>query len=305
MALNALISYAYCGRSDLAALRSHLPCGRLMIDSGGFTAFTTGRTISVAEYADFLETWRGVWDHAITLDKIGDPVASRRQTAQLHNRGLPVLPVFTMGAKVEEFDAMVRDCGYVAVGGMVGVPRNSIAARVTVLQRRARHLGGGIHTLGVASMPTFRQGRPYSGDASTPSQVARFCNFLYFDGRDLQQVNKGDRKKLIAARRHLVDHGIEVGETLRTDRMPGGAAMERMRAGFYTAFACADEVLRKYQVPAPRGTTGAGSFLYCAISPHDMPALGALNARLHSPTAPPAWRRWGRFHQCEKTPSHA
>jgi hypothetical protein len=117
VAVNLLLSYAFHSATKLSDVRRDLVCGRLMIDSGAFTAWTKGYKIDVDEYAEFLERWRGCWDHAITLDVIGDGKASARNTRKLHERGLPVMPVFTRGDTLADFDAMVAEVGYVCVGG--------------------------------------------------------------------------------------------------------------------------------------------------------------------------------------------
>lgn len=299
MALNLLLSYAYAATTDLARAKE-ATCGRIMVDSGAFTAHTTGRIISLGEYAEYLERWRGCWDHAVTLDVIGDSAATARNTRKLHDRGLPVMPVFTRGGKLPDFRAMVKDAGYVCAGGLVGLPKSVQVPRVGLLQQVARELGGGIHALGIGSMSTFRHSRPYSGDASTPAQVSRFGNFLYFDGADLRQVNMKDRAKLRQAVSHLVEHGVNIAPVLYAGRMPGGDAMERMRTGFYTAFACADEVARRANVPPPRDGLSTGSHLYCAVSPGDLPTLAALDERLHGVDLPPIWRRYGATHTCHR-----
>ena len=89
MAVNLLLSFAYHADTDLRTIRTRLRCGQLMIDSGAFTAYTSGRRIRVYDYARYLTRWAGVWDHAITLDRIGDPANTRRNTRMLHERAWP------------------------------------------------------------------------------------------------------------------------------------------------------------------------------------------------------------------------
>ncbi|GAA1246616.1 hypothetical protein GCM10009609_07640 [Pseudonocardia aurantiaca] len=203
MAVNLLLSYAFHESTDLAKLRRGLVCGQLLLDSGAFTAHTTGRTITLDAYAKFLERWRGCWDHAITLDVIGDPRKTAAHTRKLHERGLPVMPVFTRGDSVTEFDAMVRDAGYVAVGGTVGLGTKPQRERVTMLQRRAQDLGGGIHALGVGAISTLRPARPYSADASSVSGAFRFGTVVYFDRlRDDRHRVPGYRRRLDQAPVH-------------------------------------------------------------------------------------------------------
>lgn len=270
MSVNLLLSYAFHERTDLAKVRRNLVCGRLLIDSGAFTAFTKGKTISLDAYAAFLEKWRGCWDHAITLDVIGDPVRTAAQTRKLHERGLPVMPVFTKGGDLREFDAMVKDAGYVAVGGTVGLGTKPQRERVAMLQRRAADLGGGIHALGVGSLSSLRAARPYSADASSISGAFRFGTVVYYDGREVRNTPISNRARLMRDRDHLRAHGIDLALLARTGRMPGQmTGRKELMQAMSLAYAAADEVLKRSgPVPAPvRGSAAAthGTHLYNSI----------------------------------------
>lgn len=301
MAVNVLISYGVQPKADLAAVHAAVVCGRVMVDSGAFTAHSTGRTIRLEEYAAHLERWRGHWHHAITLDVIGDPAASARNTRRLHERGLPVMPVFTLGARLAEFDAMIADAGYVAVGGMVGVPLPAVRDRAAMLQRRARAAGGGIHLLGNGSMRTLRVVRPYSADTSSVSSMFRFGNLLYFDGVELRQVNLQHRVKLAAARDHLAAQGVDLAPLLRARRMPGGDARLALNVALSWSYVCADEVLRRSQVSLARQPEApSGTHLYLALANDgDLAAARTLARTCHERSgAPRAWQRWGARHDC-------
>lgn len=292
--MNVLLSYAYHGRgsdTDLRAARAHLVCGRLMVDSGAFTAHTTGRPVVLREYAEWLTHWRGAWDHAITLDAIGDPAVTARQTRQLHAWGLPVTPVFTIGASLAEFDAMVRDCRLVACGGTAGTRMSTAdrTARIRMLQRRASLNGGGIHALGVASMDVLRAARPESADAAGASGMWTYGKILYWDGAQLRMVSVSDRARLAADRDHITALGIDAAELIRTGRLPGAGdqgVRQVLARAYALAYACADESL-------------PGTRLYNSVTPvwGVEPAAG-LDRALHSGYRPGAWVRWGARHPC-------
>lgn len=337
MTVNVLLSYALHADTKLDRVRRNLVCGNLLIDSGAFTAHTKGRPIDIGAYASYLERWRGCWDHAITLDVIGDPVATRRNTAVLHRRGLPVMPVFTRGDRVAEFDAMVRDCGYVCVGGLVGMPKKWQIPRVTLLQKRAEQLGGGIHALGIGSMDTLRQARPYSADASSISGAFRFGSVVYFDGTTVRSTPVTDRAKLARDLPHLRSHGIDVGLIARTGRMPGKEGRDLLLQAMSLAYAAGDEYLKRTRpvpppvrlppgstVPRPmeNGTSlyssiGAaecdvisagklsqrlhpGTHLYSSVAAGYARSASALDNVLHSSAIPPIWRQYGRTHTCTR-----
>jgi hypothetical protein len=307
VAVNVLLSYAYHSGTNLADVRRTLVCGRILIDSGAFTAHSTGKTIKLDDYAAYLEQWKGCWDHAVTLDVVGDPAATAVNTRKLHAKGIPVMPVFTRGDKLPEFDAMVRDVGYVCVGGLVGLPRKVQVPRVGMLQRRAQDAGGGIHALGIAASDALRAIRPYSADASSVGLRFRYGDLIYFDGRDVRFVGIKDRAELLRNRDNLRAHGIDIAPLVRRGRMPNKAqgGIDGLMQAMSIAYAAADECLKRDRpVPAPKGHPVDGTHLYNSVGPGHLPPVMALDRILHGLTdaeVPGAWRRWGYSHTCRRT----
>jgi len=314
MAVNLLLSYAFHADTDLRRVRTSLVCGRLLIDSGAFTAHTKGRRIELADYAAFLERWRGCWDHAITLDVIGDPAGTRRNTRALHARGLPVMPVFTPGDTVAEFEAMVRDSSYVAAGGLVGMARALQVRRVRALQRRAADLGGGVHALGVGSMTSLRAALPYSADASTVSGAFKFGKIVYFDGRTVQNTGVSDVARLRRDHRIIRDHGIDLAQIATDNRMPKLRGRQALMQAMSLAYATADEHLRRTRPvtepgSGPDGLPGTHLYSSLGAGEPDAYAIADLDRILHSPggPVPPIWRRYRGAHTCypRKAQPHA
>lgn len=301
MSFNLLLSYAFHAKSDLAVIRSKITCGRVMIDSGAYTAFTKGYPVDLPGYAEYLTTWRGCWDHAITLDAIGDPITTRANTRKLHAMGIPVMPVFTRGDGLKEFDAMIRESRYVCVGGLVGMPREYQQPRIAVLQRRAVELGGGIHALGVSSTTVLAAARPYSADSSTVSSGFQFGTVTLFDGRTLRTLNIHNRRRLRENRDLLMAHGFPLGLIVSTTRMPGGAMRGVTMAAGATAFAVADEHLKTHYPTPGLGPDDAGPHLYnVAVQQGDARAMAGLDATLHGEDPPTIWRRYGSRHTCQR-----
>lgn len=300
MTVNVLVSYGVAPDHDLSELRRGLGCGRIMVDSGAFSAHASGKTITLDGYAKHLDRWAGCWDHAITLDVIGDPVGTARNTRRLHERGYPVMPVFTLGNNLAEFDAMVRDCRYVCVGGLVGLAGPTIRARIGMLQRRARAQGGGIHALGVASVEHLLAARPYSADASTASGMFRRGEVVVFDGRRSRRVPVTSRARMLEHRDLLTAQGIDVAALLRTGRMPTGPERRRLTAAMFLGFACADEVLRRGRVSAPLPDMPDGTVFYIALASSDVGPAVAAGRMCHGVDPPRAWQRLGRAHTCHR-----
>lgn len=288
-----LLSYAYYAKDDLAKHRAKMPCGRLLVDSGAFTAKTVGQKITLADYASFLGRWRGVYDHAVTLDVIGDPVATRRNTHALHSQGHNVMPVFTRGGTTADFDAMVRDSGYVCVGGGVGMPLKVLVPRLRGLQRRAEELGGGIHALGVGSLTALRAIRPYSADASNVTSVFRFGTVICYDGRQIRQFAMTDAKRMRANLHHLRAQGLDMATHVQTGRQPTGKGPRgAFMHGMSMSYVCADEDTTRYAVPVPTGVKDTpGTHMYSAVVGGFLaPALAELDQLLHTGAwSPPIW----------------
>lgn len=298
-----LLSFAFFAREDLGKYRAAMPCGRLLLDSGAFTAASIGKTIHLRQYAEFLERWGSSIDHAVTLDVIGDPVATARNTKWLHDRGHNVMPVFTRGGRTAEFDAMVRDSGYVCVGGGVGMPQDVIVRRLWALQRRAEELGGGIHALGVGNMPALRKIRPYSADASNVSSAFRYGTVITYDGRAFRTFPLSDRTRLRAHHTLLKAQGIEVAALAATGRQPTGTARDRLMQGMSMAYAAADEDTSGWGVPVPHSITDTpGTHLYSAVTGNHLAApVAALDTLVHSRGwTVPLWSRYRTTHtrQC-------
>jgi hypothetical protein len=300
MTINLLLSYAFHPDTDLADVRTRLRCGELMIDSGAFTAHTLGRTVNLDAYAEYLTRWAGCWTHAITLDVIGDPAGSRRNTRLLLDRGLDVMPVFTRGEKVAEFDAMVTECGYVAVGGGIGMAVAAMLTRLRALQRRAQDLGGGIHALGIGPL-RIQQAHPFSGDSSTAGISFKFGRIQAFDGQ-MRSIQVTNRTGLLKYRQVLVDHGVDVTPMAVTGRTPTGAGLQALRETNHLADFCADEWLRSlYPVLPPRLGWQAGPHLYCAIGNGILGAVLNVDGRIHDGNfRPPVLARYGSKHVCRE-----
>ena len=302
MAVNMLVSYAYFAGVNLTEYRADMPCGRLMIDSGAFTAESSGKPILLDAYAEYLERWAGAWDTAVTLDVIGDPKGTRKNTLKLHARGIPVMPVFTRGDKPADFDAMVKDAGYVCVGGGVGMPVPQSTARLRSLQRRAEELGGGIHALGVGSLSMLRKIRPYSADASNVAGAFRFGCVPVYTGSAVTSVPVTDKRKLRKYATALRAQGVSSAELLRTGRLPVGERRGRLMQNISIAYVCADEDTTGYAVPTPSGVEDSvGTHLYSAVpGPADAAAVAVLDGLLHGDTwSVPMWRRYAKRHTAQ------
>lgn len=117
--LGFLFSYHYCRRVDMAGLLDPLePAPPLFADSGAFSAHTLGATVTVKEYAGWLEQWATLFPHYANLDVLDDHKATARNQKALERRGLTPIPVFHGGEPWKVLEGMVEQYEYVALGGM-------------------------------------------------------------------------------------------------------------------------------------------------------------------------------------------
>lgn len=92
----------------------------LFIDSGAFSAWRKGVTISLPEYASFLHSHLKFIDVYASLDVIGDEVASMKNLKDLEAEGLRPLPCWHIGEPLDVLRHMVDNYPYFSIGGMVG-----------------------------------------------------------------------------------------------------------------------------------------------------------------------------------------
>lgn len=233
--IDVLLSFAFHSKTDHHELKRNLPPGSLMwIDSGAFTAYTSGKTFEVSEYADHLEASRGAWDYAFTLDVIGDHRESMRQTEDLLSRGYPVTPIYTFGTPLKEFRALCRDFGYVGVGGIVPftASRGKILKYLRTLTHIADEHGTAVHALGVASRRVITQSGVWSGDSSALEQSKAFgaITFYFKAIGKTQAVPLSDIETLYRYRGDLNRHGFPLAEVMRAKRWIPELGEDMLRA---------------------------------------------------------------------------
>ena len=89
-----LFSFHYLeGRSLVEYVESLSYQPSTFIDSGGFSAFTQGASISLADYASWLRRNLRAVDHYANLDVIGDPRGTLQNQIRMERLGLRQTPV--------------------------------------------------------------------------------------------------------------------------------------------------------------------------------------------------------------------
>jgi hypothetical protein len=142
---------------------------RLLVDSGAFTNWKANRDTRVEDYIAFIKglpvkPWR-----YFTLDKIGDPVTTKRNLHMMLDAGLTPVPIFTRGNTLEALEELYQYSDLVGVGVGVGT-KGTLNYIRWVMENNTRP----IHWLGVCNPNLVRYYQPYSCDSSSWESGGRY-----------------------------------------------------------------------------------------------------------------------------------
>lgn len=119
-----LTSYAYAKDTQLF-VRNASPGSKLMVDSGAYTVYTQGQTLTCEEYRDWLVELRETLpDHIelagyFNLDVIGDQAKTWENQERMEALGEKPIPIITKGASEKHILRALDEYDYFALGGLV------------------------------------------------------------------------------------------------------------------------------------------------------------------------------------------
>jgi hypothetical protein len=161
---------------------------RVIIDSGAFTAWSTGKAIDPRDYAEWALDFDKRWRHKMTslefmnLDVIGDQDASWVNQSILEGLGMKPLPIITYGVNLDHLDRALENYDYIALGGLVPhrcdkkkLQRwlDACFARVMAYRKKTGILRR-VHLLGITTEWVLNRYPCYSSDSSTWVSCLRF-----------------------------------------------------------------------------------------------------------------------------------
>ena len=159
---------------------------RILIDSGAFTAWNSGKYISVSDYGRWALDFKKQWEHQVkslyffNLDVIGDQSASNTNLHKLEKMGLSPIPIFTYKADIKELIYYLQHYPYIGLGGLVGLKPHDLDVwlaycfKFVIGQYKASGILPKIHLLGVTKEPALIKYPCYSSDSSTWVGCLRF-----------------------------------------------------------------------------------------------------------------------------------
>lgn len=220
--LRILLSYHYFKAVDLDALAALFAGYPLDVlgDSGAYSAFTTGATITVAEYAAWLNRWAHIIPAAAALDVIGDAPASVRQARELRalvDPRVEVVPVFhSTDGDWSYLDAYQREFSYIGISPIGHLYKNPELLDAWLAEAFARRRPEvRYHGFGVTGTRTLRF--PWhSADSSTYSTFARFVELnLWHEARARYvRVPMRNRRAAYEARELLAAYHLRPGDLM-------------------------------------------------------------------------------------------
>lgn len=146
-----LCSYFYFKNKSLRSLCEDLGYQpKILLDSGAFSAFSTGRNISPIDYMTYIEQNQSYIEWYISLDVIGDERLSEMYYQIMRTKGFKPVPVYHIGDSLERLDYYCTQSEKVALGGTVFIQDKKRVARwIYMLKKRQPNTQ--FHLLGSSS----------------------------------------------------------------------------------------------------------------------------------------------------------
>lgn len=179
-----LESWHYVGKQRFVdAMRAN--SAKVFLDSGAFSAYTLGVTLSVENYCNYIRTNQDIIRvedgvlMASVLDGIGDPLATYRNQLEMEARGVKPMPCFHSGEDPRYLDYYVANYEYITLGGMVGGSVKQLQMWLDRIWEKHLTDGSGrpkckVHGFGITSRPLMDRYPWYSTDSSSWIQATAF-----------------------------------------------------------------------------------------------------------------------------------
>lgn len=180
---------------------------KVFLDSGAFSAWTLGVTLSIEDYCGYINRNRDILRiegnavMASVLDGIGDPLKTYQNQKHMEYLGATPLPCFHKGEDERYLEEYIRNYEYITIGGMVG---SSVSQLKTWLDRIwDRYLvdpGTGrarckVHGFGMTSFDLMEAYPWFSCDSSSWIQAAAFGSVVmpFERGKRVNPIKVSDK----------------------------------------------------------------------------------------------------------------
>lgn len=147
----------------------------LLLDSGAFTEFTTGKPVNIHQLIAFIKKYQP--EYAIQLDVIGNDDATWENYQYMVGQGLPnILPVIHYKASEKHIKRVIASSDYILLGGLVPLTRKpkELRAWLDYLYSNFNLKEKKIHALGVTTKWCLQRYPFYSTDSSSALSITRY-----------------------------------------------------------------------------------------------------------------------------------
>ena len=206
--VNILVAYPYMKKDVISILNENYSSIKFLLDSGAFTAWKAGETISIDEYCRFIESLPfNPWKY-FALDVIGDPEKTLKNYEVMLERGFRPIPIFTRGEDISIIEHYYKTSDVVGIGGLVGTQGNKgfVKGIMKIIGERK------VHWLGFNAKEFISSYRPYMCDSSSWSSSFRYASAKVYEknGRWISFTKKDMAEKPDRALMNLIlDHGVD------------------------------------------------------------------------------------------------
>lgn len=183
-----LESWHYVGKQSFV---DHMRANQaqIFLDSGAFSAYTLGVSLSVEDYCNYIQRNRDIIRvdgnavMASVLDGIGDPLQTYRNQIEMEWRGCRPLPCFHAGEDERYLEWYVKNYEYITLGGMVGSSTKQLCIWLDRIWDRYLTDGSGrprlkVHGFGITAVPIMERYPWHSCDSSSWIQSAAFGSIV-------------------------------------------------------------------------------------------------------------------------------
>lgn len=170
--LNVLVAYPYMGKSVINGLIHHQDKINFLLDSGAFSAWKSGKTVTLDDYCRFLTSLPITPWKYFTLDVVGDPKKTMENYREMLKRGFKPMPVFTPSAPFEHIEEYFETADLLGCGGLT--EKYGKKGLVYLKNVFAYAKGRPIHLLGYTTPSYIKHFRPFSCDSSSWQRASRY-----------------------------------------------------------------------------------------------------------------------------------
>lgn len=181
---NILESWHYVGKQKFVD-EMRADSAQIFLDSGAFSAYTLGATLSVEEYCEYIKVNKDIIRvddgnlMASVLDGIGDPLQTWRNQMEMELRGVRPLPCFHANEDERYLEHYVANYDYITLGGMVGSSTKALSVWLDRIWDRYLVDGAGrakvkVHGFGITAIPLMERYPWHSCDSSSWIQSTAF-----------------------------------------------------------------------------------------------------------------------------------